>query len=113
MISSRVGVDQLSTSAFGGIGLHIHPSKETAVTRRTYRLRRLAVLALGAITVVSGTAVLGAGTAGALPGTPTYSAVTSGPSGAATPNVYPGGMNQPAANWGITLNNTFATGDTI
>jgi putative cell wall-binding protein len=72
----------------------------------------LAVLALGAITVVSGIAVIGAGTAGASP-TNLASGQISNPSASSTPNVYPGVANQPAADWTFTLQNTFANLDTV
>jgi putative cell wall-binding protein len=78
----------------------------------------LAVLALGAITVVSGTAVIGVGTAGATPTNVATNQVTAAgltlvaPPG--TPaNVYPGVADQPATNWKFQLNNTFANLDTL
>lgn len=85
------------------------------MNRRTYRLRQLAVLALGAITVVSGTAVIGAGTAGATPTNVAINQVsplTLGSPG--TPaTVYPSVANQAATPWTFTLQNTFGAADTL
>jgi putative cell wall-binding protein len=83
------------------------------VNRGTYRLRRLAVLALGAITVVSGIGVLGAGTAGASPTPPQATSVTTGIAASSEPTIFPGVADQPAGNWTFTLNNTYANLDTI
>jgi putative cell wall-binding protein len=75
----------------------------------------LAVLALGAITVVSGIAVIGAGTAGASPTNVSAGQVSSLALGSPyTPApVYPGVANQPATPWTFTLQNTFANLDTL
>ena len=77
--------------------------------QQTFRLRRLAVAALGAVTAVSGIAVLGVGTAGALPAT--GSALTA----ASSTVIRPTGTNQAAGNLVVQLTpgSTCVTGDTI
>ncbi len=76
--------------------------------QKNYRIRQLAVAAIGAVTAVSGIAVLGVGTAQAV--TPTTTVVASTPT-----TIRAGVLNQAAANETITIQPTFTwvTGDTI
>src|SRR5664280_1593932 len=81
--------------------------------QKNYRLRRLAVAALGAVTAVSGIAVLGATPAGAgpVPPPPAVSALTLAPAPAAS--VVAGGANQAATSWTFTIGNQFSIADKL
>lgn len=77
--------------------------------QQTFRFRRLAGAALGAVTAVSGIAVFGVGAAGALPAP--GSALTA----ASSTVIRPTGTNQAAGNLVVqmTAGSTCVTGDTI
>jgi putative cell wall-binding protein len=85
------------------------------VRQKNFRLRQLAVAAIGAVTAVSGIAVLGATPAGAIvvPVPPVVSALTLAPSGAVAASVVAGASNQAATNWTFTIGNQFAMADKL
>lgn len=76
--------------------------------QKNYRIRQLAVAAVGAVTAVSGIAVIGAGTAQAAG--PNTTVVSAAPT-----TMHAGVLTQAAANEGITIQPTFtwAIGDTF
>lgn len=79
---------------------------------KSARIRRLAVFAVGSVTAISATAVIGAGTADAA-GTAVQS--TGGTISPVTtaPTIFPGVAKQAAASWTFTSSNTFSQYDTL
>jgi putative cell wall-binding protein len=80
--------------------------------KKTYRIRRLAIVALGAVTAVSGISVLGITPAGAVPAPPAVSTLALAPPGTAA-GVTAGGTDQAATSWMFTIGNQFVTGDKL
>ncbi|MGC8463520.1 MAG: cell wall-binding repeat-containing protein [Acidimicrobiales bacterium] len=78
---------------------------------KSARIRRLAVFAVGSVTAISATAVIGAGAA--------YAASTAVQSTGGTitpveaPTIFPGVANQAAGNWTFTSANSFSQYDTL
>lgn len=80
---------------------------------KSARIRRLAVFAVGSVTAISATAVIGAGTADAVTVTPVQQ--TGGTITPVTPTttIFPGVAKQAATNWTFSSDNTFAAYDTL
>ena len=78
---------------------------------KSARIRRLAVFAVGSVTAISATAVIGAGTADAA--TPTVQTAGGTITPTTTTTIFPGVAKQAAANWTFSSSNTFTALDTL
>ncbi len=79
---------------------------------KSARIRRLAVFAVGSVTAISATAVIGAGTADAAGTAVQLAGGTISPVTTA-PTIFPGVAKQAAASWTFTSSNTFSQYDTL